>query len=144
MLLREIITAYSEDHMKYIYILCKQNAKFLNVEVGNHEDVWGSRGIALCILDLVITWRLMVSTTPQFLYSRVKSPQYPLDGRLGGPQNWSGCYGEEKNLLPLLGIKLQFLGRPAHSLVTILTELSRLLTYTRRFLRVQKPQVKLK
>jgi hypothetical protein len=29
-----------------------------------------------------------------------KEPQYPLDGRLGGPQGQSGCYGEEKNLAP--------------------------------------------
>jgi hypothetical protein len=26
--------------------------------------------------------------------------RYPLDGRLGGPQNRSGCYGEEKNIAP--------------------------------------------
>jgi len=35
-----------------------------------------------------------------------KSPWYPLDGRLGGPQR-SGCGGEEKIIpsLPVLGIK---------------------------------------
>jgi hypothetical protein len=27
-----------------------------------------------------------------------KSPWYPLDRRLGGPQSWSGCCGEKKNL----------------------------------------------
>jgi len=26
-----------------------------------------------------------------------KSPWYPLDKRLGGPQSWSGCSDEEKN-----------------------------------------------
>jgi hypothetical protein len=31
-------------------------------------------------------------------------PQYPLDRRLGGPQSWSQCCGEEKNFA-LLGIK---------------------------------------
>jgi hypothetical protein len=34
-----------------------------------------------------------------------KNPRYPLDGMLGGPQGrYEGC-GEEKSLLPLLGIK---------------------------------------
>jgi hypothetical protein len=27
-------------------------------------------------------------------------------GRLGGPQSWSGCGGEEKKSQPLLGLKL--------------------------------------
>jgi hypothetical protein len=31
------------------------------------------------------------------LYSQGKSPWYPLDGRLGGPQSRSGRGGEEKN-----------------------------------------------
>jgi hypothetical protein len=30
--------------------------------------------------------------------ARGKSHRYPLDRRLGGPQNWSGRCGEEKNL----------------------------------------------
>jgi hypothetical protein len=29
---------------------------------------------------------------------------YPPDTRLSGPHSWSGCYGVEKNLLPLPGI----------------------------------------
>jgi hypothetical protein len=29
-----------------------------------------------------------------------QEPQYPLGGRLGGPQSQSGCYREEKNLAP--------------------------------------------
>jgi len=28
---------------------------------------------------------------------------YPFNRRLGGPQSWSGCFNEEKNLLPLPG-----------------------------------------
>jgi hypothetical protein len=31
--------------------------------------------------------------------------QYPLCMRLGGPRNQPECYGEEKNLFPLPGIK---------------------------------------
>jgi hypothetical protein len=33
---------------------------------------------------------------PGPLYSRGKSTGYPLDRRLGGPQNRSGAHGEEK------------------------------------------------
>jgi hypothetical protein len=29
-----------------------------------------------------------------------KEPQYPLERRVGEPQNWSGQHGEEKNLAP--------------------------------------------
>jgi hypothetical protein len=39
---------------------------------------------------------------PWTLYLRGKSPQYPLERRLDGPQSQSGCCGEEKNLLPLI------------------------------------------
>jgi hypothetical protein len=31
-------------------------------------------------------------------FPREKSPLYPLDRRLGGPQSWSGCCGKGKNL----------------------------------------------
>jgi hypothetical protein len=48
-----------------------------------------------------------------------KSPWYPLDRRLGGPQSRSGRCGEEKNLLPLPGIEPQFLNRPVYSPVAI-------------------------
>jgi hypothetical protein len=42
----------------------------------------------------------------QLLYSQGKSPQCLLDRRLGGPQSWSGCSGEEKDSQLLLGFKL--------------------------------------
>jgi hypothetical protein len=42
----------------------------------------------------------MVSFTPQPLYLRGKSPRYPLDRGLGGPQIRSGRFGEEKILDP--------------------------------------------
>jgi hypothetical protein len=38
----------------------------------------------------------MVSFMPQPLYPQGKSPQYPLDRRLGGPQSQSGHSGKEK------------------------------------------------
>jgi len=37
----------------------------------------------------------MVSFMPWLLYPWGKSPQYPLDRRLGGPQGQSGCGGKE-------------------------------------------------
>jgi hypothetical protein len=43
----------------------------------------------------------VVSFTPRPLCSREKSPYYPLDRRLGGPQSRSGRGGEKKNSQPL-------------------------------------------
>jgi hypothetical protein len=63
-----------------------------------HEGVLESEGIAPRILDLGSRWRWVVSFTPRPLYSQGKSPWYPLDRRLGGPQSRSGRGGEEKNL----------------------------------------------
>jgi hypothetical protein len=42
----------------------------------------------------------VVSLTPRPLYRRGKSPRYPLERRLGGPQNRAGRRGEEKILDP--------------------------------------------
>jgi hypothetical protein len=42
----------------------------------------------------------VVSFTPRPLYPRGKSPRYPLDRRLGGPQSRSARRGEEKILDP--------------------------------------------
>jgi len=65
----------------------------------------GSGGIEPSILDLSIRWRCVVSFTPQPLYSQGKSPWYPLERRLGGPQSQSGHSGAEKNYQLLLGLK---------------------------------------
>jgi hypothetical protein len=51
-------------------------------------------------LDLGTSCRWVVCFMPQPLYPRGKSPRYPLDRRLGGPQNRSGWHGEEKILAP--------------------------------------------
>jgi hypothetical protein len=48
----------------------------------------------------------VVSFTPWPLYSQVKSPWYPLDRRLGGPQSRSGRGGEEKHSHTLYAIPL--------------------------------------
>jgi hypothetical protein len=66
-----------------------------------HEGVVGSGGVAPRILDRGARWRWVVTFTPRPLYPQGKSPWYPSDGRLGGPQSRSGRGGEEKNFQPL-------------------------------------------
>jgi hypothetical protein len=66
---------------------------------------WRSGSIAPHILDLGNNWRWVVSFTPQLLYPQGKSLWYPLDRRLGGPQNRSGRGGEEKNSYSLPGLE---------------------------------------
>jgi hypothetical protein len=48
----------------------------------------------------------VVSVTPRPLYSG-KTPRYPINMRLGGPQRRSGHFGEEKNLLSLPRLELR-------------------------------------
>jgi hypothetical protein len=60
----------------------------------------GSGGIAPCILDLGTRRKWVVSFTPRPLYPQGKSPWYPLDRELGGPQSQFGHGGEEKNSQP--------------------------------------------
>jgi hypothetical protein len=51
-------------------------------------------------LDLGTSWRWVISFTPRPLYPRRKSPWYPLDRRLDGPQSRSGWHGQENILDP--------------------------------------------
>jgi hypothetical protein len=51
-------------------------------------------------LDLGTSWMWVVSFTPRPLYTRGKSPRYPLDRRLAGPQRRSGQLEKEKILHP--------------------------------------------
>jgi hypothetical protein len=53
-------------------------------------------------LDLSTSWTWVVNFTPRPLYPRGKSPRYPLDRRLGGPQSRSGR-SEEENILDPTG-----------------------------------------
>jgi hypothetical protein len=57
----------------------------------------------------------VVSFTPQPLYPQGKSPWYPLDRRLGGPQSRSGRGDEAKNSQPPPGIEPLNPDRPARS-----------------------------
>jgi hypothetical protein len=51
-----------------------------------------------------------------------KNPQYPLDIRMGRPQSWPDTVVKKKSPSP--SSNSQFLGHRAHSLITILTQLS--------------------
>ena len=53
-----------------------------------------------------------------------KNLQYSLAGRLGGTYSWSGLFGEDRNLLHLLGIKPRLLGCMAKSLIPIMIQIS--------------------
>jgi hypothetical protein len=59
-----------------------------------------------------------VSFTPRPLYPRGKTPRYPLDRKLGGPQSLSGRFGEEK-ILDTTGLELRSYS-PARSLIFLL------------------------
>jgi hypothetical protein len=60
------------------------------------------------------------------IYSQGKSPWYPLDRRLGGPQSRSGLCGEEKNSQPLSRLEPPVI----HSVAQLYTtELSRVISY---------------
>jgi len=88
-----------------------------------HEEVLGSGGIAPCILNLGTRWRWVVSSTPRLLYPRRKSLRFPLDRSLGGPQSQFGRGGEKEIFRPSQESNPC---RPAHSLVSVLSEISRL------------------
>jgi hypothetical protein len=65
----------------------------------------------------------MVIFTLRPLYPQGKSPWYPLDRRLGGPQSQSGRGGEEKNSQPLLGLEPPIIQPVAQRCTTELTRL---------------------
>jgi hypothetical protein len=90
--------------------------------VRRQEDVEESGGINPRFLNLGIWWSLVVSFTTRPNYPRGKSPQYPIR-RLGGTHSRSTSCEEDGNLLSQPGTQPWFLGRPACTLVTILTEL---------------------
>jgi hypothetical protein len=70
-----------------------------NVALCN-EDKWANGYIDECFLDLCNGWRLVVTFTPLPFYPKERTPWYPFDRRLGGPQSWSGQYEEVTILDP--------------------------------------------
>jgi hypothetical protein len=63
---------------------------------------WGVDVWLHAFFDLGTRWRRVVSFMSRPLYPQGKSPCYPLDRRLGGPQSMSGRGGEEKNFQPVI------------------------------------------
>jgi len=63
------------------------------------KTYWVSGGIAPRILDLGSRWRRAVNFTPRTLYLQGRRPWYPLDKRLGRPQNRSGHSSADVNLV---------------------------------------------
>jgi hypothetical protein len=61
---------------------------------------WGVDVYIHALFDLGTGWRWAVSFTPRPLYPQGKSPWYPSDRRLGGPQSRCGRGGEKKNSHP--------------------------------------------
>ena len=72
--------------------------------------IFGSRCMAPFILNIDARWTRLVSMTPWPLYPRGRGHRFPLDGRVGGPQNLSGHFGEEGYLWYQLEIEPRFLG----------------------------------
>jgi hypothetical protein len=72
---------------------------FLTNEALPQEGTWGRGCIDPPFLDLALIWKWVVGIMSRPLYPWGKSPQYPLDRRLGESQNWSGWLGEEKKIL---------------------------------------------
>jgi hypothetical protein len=60
-----------------------------------------NRSMAPPTLNLGAGWKCVVNFTPRPI-DPTKSPRYPLNMRLGGPQSWSGRFREQKNLSPLM------------------------------------------
>jgi len=85
------------------------------------KTYWVNRGISLQPFITSAIDGVVVSFTPQPIYSRGKSPPYPLDRKLGGPQSRSGRGGEEKRIPSFPPQELNP-GRPARNLFSILTE----------------------
>jgi len=80
-------------------LLGKVTAVLVLNTVPRHEDVLESGDRAPRILNLGTRRRWMVSFISRPLYCQAKSPRYPLDMRLGGPQGRFGRGGEEKKSL---------------------------------------------
>jgi hypothetical protein len=106
-------------------LLIKVNFSLFLTKYHAMKTYWGSGGIAPRALDLSTRWRWVVSFMPRPLYPRSKSSRFLLNRRLGGPQSRSGRVGKEKISHHCRCRELDP-GRLACSLVSILTELPRL------------------
>jgi hypothetical protein len=89
------------------------------------KTYWERGGIVPPILDIGTRWMLVDSFTSRSLFSQGKSPWYPLDRRLVGPQSRSRRGGEERNSQLLPGLEFPII-QPVAQRYT--AELSRLVT----------------
>jgi hypothetical protein len=105
------ITKVTLDHI----LLYSKRLKSFLCKPWMHRGCWDR---APSTLKPDTRWSV-VSFMAQLFYSQGKCPQHPEKRKLGGPHSHSGWPGKEKYLLPI-GIKLCCLGRPVHSLGTIL------------------------
>jgi len=64
----------------------------------SYEVVLSSGSNGAIFLNLGMRCRRQFSFTPWLLYPGVNRPWDPLSRRLGGPQTWTGCFGETENL----------------------------------------------
>jgi hypothetical protein len=81
-----------------------------------HEDVLGEwRYSPTRSLTSALDGSEWLTSRPGRFIPHGKSPWYPLDRRLAGPQSRSGRDGEEKNSQPPPGIEPRSSGRPSHS-----------------------------
>jgi len=75
-------------------------------EALHHLDIWICGGIAPHMLNLGTRWRWVVTFIPWQLYPHGKSSQYPLNGRLGGPQRVWMHWQREKIPVPVRNLML--------------------------------------
>jgi hypothetical protein len=92
----------------------------------SHEIMWGSGGIYPLILNIGARWSEGPTSRSGRLLLWKRSPPYQLHKNQGGPQGQYEHFWGQTYLLPLPRTELWFVGHAARSLVTILTELSRL------------------
>lgn len=70
------------------------------------------------ILNLHLRYKKMVRLSASSVLLPGKSPRYQLNGRLGGPQNRFGHFGEDENPLPALNLNL-------HSILLRITQIEK-------------------
>ena len=85
----------------------------------------GNGDVAPLVLNLGCRAELSVYASSVFLWERIQ--RYPLNRNPSGTQIRCGCFGEVKNLLPIM--ELESSSCAGHSVVTIPTELSRHIIY---------------
>jgi hypothetical protein len=87
--------------------LCIPVGKKVKLSLGTPRRHMGCSGdTASLIVNFNAKWSQAVTFIPWLVYLQIKSPWRPLYRNVSGFQNWSGCFGEETNLLPMPGIKV--------------------------------------